>query len=71
MNLLNKENLFLNLKTKTMNDNNNEYFEYLDDLRDSGVTNMFGASAYLEDEFYLGRAEARQILLEWMQRKQS
>jgi len=54
-----------------MNDNNNEYFEYLDDLRDSGATNMFGASAYLEDEFYLGRAEARKILLEWMQRKQS
>ena len=54
-----------------MNENNNEYFEYLDDLRDSGVTNMFGASSYLEDEFYLGRAEARQILLEWMQQKQS
>jgi len=28
-----------------------EYFNYLDELRDSGETNMFGAGAYLEAEF--------------------
>jgi hypothetical protein len=29
----------------------NEYFEYLEELRQSGVTNMFGASSYLMREF--------------------
>ena len=43
-----------------------EYFEYLDELRDSGVTNMFGAGAYLEDEFDLSKNDARDILFEWM-----
>ena len=28
-----------------------DYFTYLDDLRESGVTNMFGARPYLEAEF--------------------
>jgi len=32
-------------------------FEYLDDLRKSGVTNMFGASEYLEQEWAWERAE--------------
>ena len=43
-----------------------EYFEYLDALRESGVTNMFGAGAYLENRFDLSRYEARDILFEWM-----
>jgi len=43
-----------------------EYFEYLDLLKESGETNMFGAANYLEDEFGLKKSEARQILLEWM-----
>jgi hypothetical protein len=45
---------------------NEEYFVYLDALRESGVTNMFGAGAYLEDHFGLTRYEARDILFEWM-----
>lgn len=44
-----------------------EHLEYLDDLRESGVTNMFGAGAYLEDEFSIGRREARTILAYWME----
>ena len=44
-----------------------EYFEYLDALRESGVTNMFGAGAYLEDHFGLSRYEARDILKDWME----
>ena len=43
-----------------------EYFEYLDELRDSGVTNMFGATPYLEEEFGVSKREARVILKEWM-----
>lgn len=43
------------------------YFEYLESLKDSGVTNMFGAARYLQDEFDLDRYEARDILVEWME----
>jgi len=42
------------------------YFDYLVTLRDSGVTNMFGAGAYLEREFGLSRYEAKDILLKWI-----
>ena len=45
----------------------NEYFEYLDELRESGATNMYGAGAYLQEEFDLDRPEARKILVEWME----
>ena len=41
-------------------------FEYLDDLRESGETNMFGARPYLEDEFELNKSDAGVILSEWM-----
>jgi hypothetical protein len=40
---------------------------FLDDLRDSGVTNMFGAAAYLVAEFGVSREEAKALLLNWMQ----
>tara|TARA_R110002126_G_scaffold133309_3_gene277362 strand:+ start:12874 stop:13032 length:159 start_codon:yes stop_codon:yes gene_type:complete len=44
-----------------------EYFEYLNELRDSGEINMLGAGAYLEAEFDVDRREAKKILMEWMQ----
>ncbi len=50
-----------------------KYFEYLDCLRDSGVTNMFGAVPYLQQEFpelSYDRAQAVCILREWMERCQ-
>ena len=46
-----------------------QYFDYLDRLRDSGVTNMFGAVPYLQQEFpelSFNRAQALYILREWM-----
>lgn len=43
-----------------------EVIEYLDDLRDSGVTNMFGAGAYLQEGFGFSRTEARAALRYWM-----
>ena len=43
-----------------------EYFSYLNDLRDSGQTNMFGAGEYLERDFNLDKREAREILARWM-----
>lgn len=44
----------------------NEYFEYLDELHESGITNMFGAAPYLQDEYDLEKHEASNIVLKWM-----
>ena len=44
----------------------NEYYEYLDELRESGETNMNGAAVYLQGKFGLDRQEARKILQDWM-----
>jgi len=43
-----------------------EHLIYLDNLRESGVTNMFGASSYLVDEFGMSNREASEVLLYWM-----
>ena len=43
-----------------------EHLEYLDDLRESGVTNMFGAGSYLREEFGMDRKESSVILSYWM-----
>jgi hypothetical protein len=43
-----------------------QYYSYLNVLRDSGVTNMFGASPYLQEEFGLSRREAKEVLMSWM-----
>ena len=40
---------------------------FLNDLRDSGVTNMFGAAPYLQKEFGIDKKAARQVLANWMQ----
>lgn len=44
-----------------------EIFNYLNNLRDSGITNMFGAGVYLQEEFGLGKREAREFLAKWIQ----
>lgn len=46
-----------------------KYFDYLEQLRHSGVTNMFGAVPYLQQEFpelSYDHAQAGYILREWM-----
>ncbi len=43
-----------------------EFFDYLDGLRISGVTNMMGAGAYLQSEFDMERPTARDVLKGWM-----
>ena len=40
---------------------------YLEELRRSGETNMYGARPYLQDEFDLDKREAGKILSEWME----
>lgn len=44
----------------------NIYWIFLEDLRRSGATNMFGAAPYLESAFGLDRQEAREVLTDWM-----
>ena len=48
-----------------------ECYEYLDTLRDSGVTNMFGAAPYLMNEFGMNKYQARDALLDWMENKRT
>lgn len=43
-----------------------QFFEYLDELRGSGETNMYGASSYLMEEFGLTKQDSRRILSVWM-----
>ena len=43
-----------------------EVTTYLDELRDSGRCNMFGAGSYLVGEFGLSRFDARSLVEEWM-----
>lgn len=44
-----------------------EEFLFLNQLRFSGETNMFGATPYLQAEFGLDRHEAKAVLMEWME----
>jgi hypothetical protein len=44
-----------------------EAFEFLEELRESGVTNMYGAAPYLAAEFFISNSEAREILGKWME----
>jgi len=44
-----------------------EIFEFLDDLRESGVTNMFGAPAYLQHHFGMTRRESFDWTKKWME----
>ena len=44
-----------------------EHSVFLKDLRDSGVTNMFGAAPYLVEQFpELDLPQAKEILSRWM-----
>lgn len=49
-----------------MNEETRHYVQFLDNLRESGVTNMFGAAPYLVEQFEMSRERARRILSEWM-----
>ena len=46
-----------------------EVFVFLDVLRESGVTNMFGAAPYIREEFGINRYEANRFLVQWMDSK--
>jgi len=43
-----------------------QHLTYLDNLRVSGDTNMFGAAPYLEETFGVTKKDSREILAYWM-----
>jgi hypothetical protein len=43
-----------------------DVFYYLDLLRQSAVTNMFGAGSYLREEYGMDSDESSAALTEWM-----
>lgn len=45
----------------------NKYWIYLEELRKSGVTNMWGATPYLEEQFGLSDEEAEKVLFDWIE----
>lgn len=45
---------------------NEAHVKFLEKLRDSGKTNMFAATPYLQREFGLDRHAAKEILLDWI-----
>ena len=51
----------------TPNYTEEDVFVFLDVVRESGVTNMFGASPYIRDEFGCTRYEANRLLAKWME----
>ena len=44
-----------------------EAFIFLDILRESGVTNMYGAGRDLREEYSCSKQESHKILAAWMQ----
>lgn len=43
-----------------------ECFRFLDELRESGVTNMYGAGQYVQKEYGIDRQHATILLTAWM-----
>lgn len=44
----------------------NKYWLFLEKLRESGVTNMFGAAPFLQMEFGMSYNNAKAVLIDWM-----
>lgn len=48
-------------------ENENQFiFDFLDNLREQGSINMFGAAPVLREVFGLTRRESQNVLAEWM-----
>ena len=43
-------------------------YEFLNSIRASGVTNMFGVAPYVQEEFELSKSEASNYVVDWMAR---
>jgi len=54
------------MKTQKLTLNRDEVFDFLETLRESGVTNMFGAAPYIATYFGCSRNESKYWLKEWI-----
>ena len=45
----------------------NEVYLYLEEFRESGLTNMFGAVPYIEDSFQVNKSLAKKLLDTWIE----
>jgi len=55
------------MEAKPTSEATQEHFDFLVELRDSGITNMWGAASFLQDEFpELSKYEAKDVLIAWM-----
>ena len=54
------------LEDEEFNQNKNEVFLYLESLRESGETNMFGAVKYIVQHFECESNMAKRYLSSWM-----
>lgn len=53
---------------KTKMEYEEKYYDFLDGLRESGITNMFGSVPYLLNQFQeLDQALAKKILVDWIE----
>jgi len=40
---------------------------FLDDLRDSGITNMYSAGTFIQNSFDVTKYDANRFLIKWME----
>jgi len=43
-----------------------DVFQFLDEMREWGGINMYGAAPHIQESFGVSRHEARNLLAEWM-----
>lgn len=44
-----------------------DHLTFLDELRESGISNMFGAAPFLAKTYGISKTEARRVLGYWME----
>lgn len=48
------------------NPSREELFEFLDDIREGGTINMFGAAPYVQEAFDLTKKQARDVTMSYV-----
>ena len=54
------------MSTRKTTEQEKEAMEFLNFLRNTGVTNMFGSAPYVQEEFGIEKKEARRLVSLWM-----
>ena len=63
---INQNKLIMTKSKRPLNETELEVFKFLNALRKSGATNMFGAAPYIQREFGISNQEAVDLLYSWM-----